>query len=111
MSGPSVLFRPTYPLHLIHCLCEGLEQKIKSAALFLAIMLEERIAKGGQIVELFSNTKKIFRYVRRVLASIITAGKNDLAIIFKLLLEIRLQHRNAACIVLDGKIDIFSLIP
>jgi hypothetical protein len=74
-------------------------------------MLEERIAKGGQIVELFSHTQKKFRNVRRVLTRAVAAGKNDLTIIGEFLFQVRFQIREAAGIVADGKIDFLSLIP
>ena len=96
---------------MIHCFCEGLEQEVEPAPFFLAIVLLERIAKGIQIVELFSHTQKKFRNVRRVLTRAVAAGKNDLTIIGELLFQVRFQIREAAGIVADGKIDFLSLIP
>jgi hypothetical protein len=62
-TAPSLLFFvPTdFPLHLIHCLCKGLEQEIEPASLFFAIVFLKRIAQRIQIVEFFSHTDKIFR--------------------------------------------------
>ena len=91
-----------FPLHLIHCLCEGLEQEIESAALFLPVVLDQRIAKGIQIAEFFSGIQKKFRYVSWILARIVTAGKNDFAVICEFLAKIRFEYRQASRIGFDS---------
>ena len=100
-----------FPLHLIHCLCKGLEQEVEPAALFFAIVLLKRIAQRIQIVEFFSHIQKIFRYVRRVLTRVAAAVENNLAVIREFLFEVRLEDRERTGIVLDGQIDILSLFP